>query len=281
MDMPTVYHLFLARVGGQSYRCSTPLDDAGFDGLMDVLHWKMPYNLRAFHCSDPGQIERNPVLKGLSELSTPLDLLLSSRPVQTMRLKDKRRGETLTVRSKYGDYVIAETEDGYGRLYCVDGKASSLITRLEAVPITLQEASAYVDKHHRHNAGPKFHKYSICLCTPNEAEPVGVAVASIPKSRHQMDSETLEINRCCTDARYDNVCSSLYARVIRIGREMGYRRFLTYTLPGESGSSLKAVGFQIDGIVAPSSNGWNVSSRPRNTEQYPKGEKLRWVYHIS
>ena len=99
-------------------------------------------------------------------------------------------------------------------------------------------ASAYIDRHHRHNAGPKFHKFSVCLRVPGEPEPVGVAVAGIPKARHQMDGETLEIDRCCTDVRYADVCSSLYARAIRIGREMGYRRFLTYTLPEESGSGL-------------------------------------------
>lgn len=196
-----------------------------------------------------------------------------------MRLKDKRRQQTLNVRCKCGDYVVADTEDGYGRLYRVDGVASSLITRLEAVPITLQEASAYIDRHHRHNAGPRFHKFSICLRVDGEPEPVGVALASIPKARCQMDGETLEINRCCTDPRYADVCSCLYARAIRIGREMGYRRFLTYTLPEESGSSLKAVGFQLDGIVKGPLNGWDTPSRPRSTERYPSGNKLRWVFY--
>ena len=64
---------------------------------------------------------------------------------------------------------------------------------------------------------------------------MGVAIASIPKARCQMDGLTLEINRCCADPRYADVCSNLYARTIRIGREMGYTRFLTYTLPEESG----------------------------------------------
>ena len=76
-----------------------------------------------------------------------------------------------------------------------------------------------------------------------------MAIASIPKARCQMDGVTLEINRCCADPRYADVCSNLYARTIRIGREMGYTRFLTYTLPEESGSSLRAVGFQVDGVV--------------------------------
>ena len=275
----TVYHVFLANLDGRTYRCSAALDETAFDRLMETLHWKMPYNLRAFHCSDPKWAAENPVLKAAPELTEPIDCILASVPLHTMRLKDKRRQQTLNVRCTCGDYVVADTEDGYGRLYRVDGAASSLITRLEAVPITLQEASAYIDRHHRHNAGPMFHKFSICLRVDGEPEPVGVALASIPKARRQMDGETLEINRCCTDPRYADVCSCLYARAIRIGREMGDRRFLTYTLPEESGSSLKAVGFQLDGIVKGSVNGWDTPSRPRDTERYPSGNKLRWILY--
>ena len=278
-DWP-VCHVFLAQLNGQSYRCSAMLDDAAFDRLMDTLHWRMPYHLRAFHTSDSRWALENPVLKAAPVLPVYIDSLLSALPPQSMRLKDKRRRQTLAVRRKCGDYVLADTEDGYGRLYCVDGITSSLVTRLEAVPITLQEASAYIDRYHRHNSGPKFHKFSLCLRVPGEPEPVGVAVAGIPKARHQMDGETLEINRCCTDPRYADVCSCLYARAIRIGRELGYRRFLTYTLPEESGSSLRAVGFQPDGVTKASRNGWNSPSRPRDTDRYPAGGKLRWVLYI-
>jgi len=273
--------MFLALVDGCSYRCSTVLDDADFERLMDMLHWKMPYRLRAFHCSDPKWAEENPVLKATPSLPVDINSILAAQPLQTMRLKDKCRQQTLNVRCKCGDFVLADTEDGYGRLYRVDGITSSLVTRLEAEPITLNEASSYIDRHHRHNAGPKFHKFSVCLRVPGESEPVGVVVAGIPKARHQMDGETLEINRCCADPRYADVCSSLYARAIRIGREMGYKRFLTYTLPEESGSSLRAVGFQPDGIVTGSGAGWDSPSRPRNTERYPVGEKVRWVLYAS
>lgn len=275
------YHMFLAKLDRHSYRCSALLDDASFERLMDVLRWRMPYHLRAFHTSDPKWVAENPVLAAASDLPVDIDGLLSAPPPQPMRLKDKRRQQTLAVRCKCGDYVLADTEDGYGRLYRVDGASSSLITRLEAVPITLQEASAYIDRHHRHNAGPAFHKFSLCLRVPGELEPVGVAVASTPKARRQMDGETLEINRCCTDPRYADVCSCLYARAIRIGREMGYRRFLTYTLPEESGSSLRAVGFQPDGVTKVSGSGWDSPSRPRSTDRYPVGEKTRWVLYVS
>ena len=275
------YHVFLAQLDGRTYRCSPTLDDAAFDRRMDALCWRMPYHLRAFHCSDPKWAVQNPVLKAAPELPVDIDGLLSAPPPQPMWLKDKRRQQTFAVRCKCGDYVLADTEDGYGRLYRVDGITSSLVTRLEAVPITLQEASVYIDQHHRHNAGPKFHKFSLCLRVPGESEPVGVAVASTPKARHQMDGETLEINRCCADPRYADVCSCLYARAIRIGREMGYRRFLTYTLPEESGSSLRAVGFQPDGVTKVSGSGWDSPSRPRSTDRYPAGEKTRWVLYVS
>lgn len=276
--MYDAYHVFLAKLDGCSYRCSPLISDAAFERLMDNLQWRMPYNMRAFHCSDPRQAQENPVLNTFPMLPEQIERILSEAPAQPMRLKDKHRQQTLQVLHKCGDYVIADTEDGYGRFYCVDGSNSSLIAKLEAEPITLNEASAYIDRYHRHNAGPKFHKFSVCLRVDGEPEPVGVAVASIPKARHQMDGETLEINRCCTDPRYADVCSSLYARMIRIGREMGYRRFLTYTLPDESGSSLRAVGFQPDGTTRPSSEGWNSPSRPRKTNRYPKGEKIRWIF---
>ena len=274
------YHVFLAQLDGRTYRYSPTLDDAAFDRRMDALCWRMPYHLRAFHTSDPKWAAENPVLTA-AHLPVDIDGLLSALPLQPMRLKDKRRQQTLAVRCKCGDYVLADTEDGYGRLYRVDGITSSLVTRLEAVPITLQEASAYIDRHHRHNAGPAFHKFSVCLRVPGEPEPVGVAVASTPKARRQMDGETLEINRCCADPRYADVCSCLYARAVRIGRELGYRRFLTYTLPEESGSSLRAAGFQPDGIVKPSASGWNSPFRPRDTARYPAREKLRWVRRVS
>ena len=271
--------MFLAYLDGQSFRCSALMDDAAFDCVMDGLRWRMPYNLRAFHCTDPAWAENNPVLRLTPALPESVERILGNAPACLMKLKDKRRQQTLPVRCKCGSFVIADTEDGYGRLYRVDGTASNLITKLEAEPITLKEASTYIDRHHRHNAGPNFHKFSVCLRADGEPEPVGVAVASIPKARHQMDGETLEINRCCTDPRYADVCSNLYARAIRIGREMGYRRFLTYTLPGESGSSLRAVGFQLDGVVKGSDSGWDSPSRPRVMERYPSGDKLRWVLY--
>lgn len=45
-------------------------------------------------------------------------------------------------------------------------------------------------------------------------------------------------------------------------------------------TSISKVRHQMDGIVPPSSDGWNVPIRPRDIEQYLKGEKFRWAYYI-
>jgi hypothetical protein len=59
---------------------------------------------------------------------------------------------------------------------------------------------------------------------------------------------------------------------------MGYHRAITYSLPEESGASLKAVGFRFDGMTKHSPNGWDMPGRPRKKPaRYPNGPKMRWV----
>lgn len=273
------YHLISVRIGGVWYKVPHVYDEAEFDALTEMVGGCLPFRMQAFHFSQLDQLLLNPVIEARPVWNIPLRTLLGTKPKQAMKLKDKVRGETLSVCRKHGDFVLAQAELGW-RFYHITGENSSLVTQLKACPITLKEARTYVDRHHRHNAAPKFHKFSVCLRAADEAEPVGVAIASTPKARHQMDGVTLEINRCCCDPRYADACSRLYALAIRARREMGFRRFLTYTLPEESGSSLKAVGFQFDGMVPASAVGWDSPSRPRKPERYPEGEKLRWVLQV-
>ena len=42
---------------------------------------------------------------------------------------------------------------------------------------------------------------------------------------------------------------NLYGACVRIGRAMGYKRIITYTLESEHGSSVKAANFKYDGIA--------------------------------
>jgi hypothetical protein len=143
-------------------------------------------------------------------------------------------------------------------------------------PVTLRTAQAFVRENHRHNVAPQGHKFSIGLMENDVL--IGVVIVGRPIAKAQSDGYTAEITRCCVLENNRNANSKLYGAAIRAAKSMGYRRVITYTLQSESGASLKAVGFTLDGVTVPSPNGWSVPSRPRNVpEKYPAESKNRWV----
>lgn len=142
--------------------------------------------------------------------------------------------------------------------------------QLELVPISLEEANEFVRNHHRHNAvvpGAKF-----CVACANGKEIVGVAIVGRPIARHADDGWTLEVNRVATDGTR-NANSFLYGAVRRAAWALGYKRLITYTLPEESGASLRAAGYRL--IGAAGGGTWNRESRPR-IDTHPTQEKLKW-----
>jgi hypothetical protein len=139
------------------------------------------------------------------------------------------------------------------------------------VPLTLREANAFTARLHRHNAPAQGHKFSIGLADENGAIR-GVSIAGRPSARYMDDSWTIEVVRITTDG-CPNACSMLYAACWRAARAMGYRRCITYTLTTEPGTSLRAVGWRVVGVVKAQS--WHRVSRPR-IDLSPLQEKLRW-----
>lgn len=57
-------------------------------------------------------------------------------------------------------------------------------------------------------------------------------------------------------------------------RALGYQRLITHTQAGESGASLRAVGFRPTASRAPH-RGWNCPSRPRSPQPRPT-TRTRW-----
>jgi hypothetical protein len=104
------------------------------------------------------------------------------------------------------------------------------------------------------------HKYAVGVASDDQL--VGVAVVARPANTALDDGETLEVARTCTDGT-QNVNSMLYAAAWRVAKEMGYARMTTYTQAGESGSSLRAAGWQIL-AHRPPTHGWNTRKRWRN-----------------
>lgn len=130
---------------------------------------------------------------------------------------------------------------------------------LELCPMTLKEANAYVEQHHRHHKPVTGHKFSIG-CSDGE-KIVGVAIVGRPVSRH-----------LCTDGTH-NACSMLYAAAWRAARAMGYKRLVTYILDSENGSSLKAAGWKCVGQAG--GLRWTGKRRPE-VDLYPAQMKIRF-----
>jgi hypothetical protein len=151
------------------------------------------------------------------------------------------------------------------------------------VPVSYGDVKAFVAKHHRHNghALPPTWKFGVGI--EDDGELVGIAAAGLPKARMLMDRFTIEVNRTCTNGT-ENANSMLYGAICRAAKALGYRKVITYTLPSESGASLKAAGFVVEEADAGSSEAWETA---RGTNSYehdlfgnvrtPVGRKIRWV----
>jgi len=141
---------------------------------------------------------------------------------------------------------------------------------LELVPVTLRDARFYVADLHRHHSAPQGGLFAIGACGPCGV--VGVVIVGRPVARRLADGWTAEVTRLCTDGT-KNAGSMLYQAAWRAARSMGYRRLVTYTLPSESGSSLRGAGWTLIGECGGGS--WSRVDRPR-VDRHPTQRKLRW-----
>jgi len=143
--------------------------------------------------------------------------------------------------------------------------------KLEVVPIDLDDANEFVRRFHRHHKPVVGAKFAIAVAT-EERGICGVAIVGRPVSRMQDDGWTLEVTRTCTDGT-KNANSCLYGAAWRAARALGYRRLITYTLPTESGASLRGAGWRLIGQAGGGS--WSRPSRPR-MDKHPTVRKLLW-----
>jgi len=144
---------------------------------------------------------------------------------------------------------------------------------LTITPIDFAEANAFVKNYHRHHRPMPGCKFSVAV-SDETGKVRGVAMVGRPVARHFDNGWTLEVNRVCTDGAR-NACSMLYGAAWRVGRGLGYRRLITYTLPEEGGASLRGAGWKLIGERG--GGNWNVKTRPRiDTAHELRGQKLLW-----
>ena len=149
--------------------------------------------------------------------------------------------------------------------------------KLFPVPLELREANQAIEVWHRHHHPTKFHRFSVG-CVDEDGVLRGAAVVHKPVSRGYNPKEVLEVARVATDGT-PNACSILYGASAKVAKALGYLRIQTYTLPSESGSSLRAVGWVCEGHAG--GGVWKRSDgKPRRDDQ-PTEVKLRWAVNFN
>ena len=151
---------------------------------------------------------------------------------------------------------------------------------LRIVPVTRADAKRFIARHHRHNDPSIQCVFQVGVA--DDEKLVGVAMVGIPKARLLMDGKTLEVTRICTDGSR-NANSMLYGACARAAAALGWTRLLTYTLPDESGASLRAAGWTADQELRVSDvsrwrtqNGGKEAVDLFGNERIPSGPKRRW-----
>jgi hypothetical protein len=146
------------------------------------------------------------------------------------------------------------------------------VSTLTIVPVSFGDACEFVAAWHRHHQPPVGHKFSLGVADGETL--VGVAIVGRPVARHFDDGRTLEVTRTATDGT-GNANSALYGAAWRVTKGLGYRRLITYTQAGESGSSLRAARFRIVAERKPNP-GWNRPSRPRHALGTENVQRYLW-----
>ncbi len=141
---------------------------------------------------------------------------------------------------------------------------------LELIPLTRAEAVAFVRANHRHHEPPVGDLFRVGAAEAGVV--IGVAMIGRPVARMLQDGYTAEVIRLCTIGNR-NACSFLYGAAWRAARALGWRRLVTYTLPEEGGTSLRAAGWKLIGEAGGGS--WSRGERPR-VDTHPTQTKLRW-----
>jgi hypothetical protein len=145
--------------------------------------------------------------------------------------------------------------------------------RLVITPVTLREANAFVEQHHRHHKPSRGCRFCVAVSVEGSEQVCGVAIVSRPVARMLDEGWTAEVVRVATDGTA-NACSALYGASWRAARALGFRKLITYTLPEESGASLRGSGWRV--VNARAGGGtWSRTDRPR-VDMHPTQTKLRW-----
>ncbi len=139
--------------------------------------------------------------------------------------------------------------------------------------VSLRTAAAFVARHHRHHEPPQGGIVALGLWEVDQL--VGVGILGRPVSRELERQGVCELTRSCVLEDCRDAASALDGRMRRLAQALGFVRLTTYTLPEESGASLRAAGWQPD-LELVGGGEWSRPSRLRNDATAPTSRKRRW-----
>ena len=115
-------------------------------------------------------------------------------------------------------------------------------------PVKLDEAAAFIAKHHRHSKPLRRHRFSIGVEGANDGAWGLIGVVSVDNCSSSWSKRYnhFEIRRVCVIGNNKNLSSYLLARAGNASFEMGALCLVTYTRPWERGSSLLGNGWLLD-----------------------------------
>ncbi len=146
---------------------------------------------------------------------------------------------------------------------------------MRVVPLTFPRANECVRMWHRHHAPLPGGFAWYCLGAVADGMVVAAAICGRPTNRNNDDGQTVEVIRLASDGTR-NACSFLYGAAARVAREMGAAEIVTYTLESESGSSLRAAGWNRDKDGIQSWWTHNGTRTPAVTRDHHSETKVRW-----
>ncbi len=138
-------------------------------------------------------------------------------------------------------------------------------------PISVKAARKWIAQTHRHLPQVQGGLWAVQLL--DDGEIVGVALVGHP-ARVWMADHVLCVLRVAVCEGVPNGCSKLLGACSRAARALGASDLVTYTLPTEPGTSLRAAGYVFAGMTDGGDHGR--ASRPRQAALFPQ-PKQRWL----
>ncbi len=148
--------------------------------------------------------------------------------------------------------------------------------KLQLFPATLKQANEMVERLHRHHKPVVGHRFSIG-CEDENGIAHGMAIVGRPVAREIDQNRVAEVTRLVTDGT-PHVCSKLYAACARAAEAIGYNWIQTSILENETGTSLKAAGWQFDHTIK--GRDWNCPSRGGRRTDQPMCDKQVWIKRL-